>query len=210
LKNKDDENRYGSCVKPDLANDSDINELWKVHDSWRKKGKSREMLVIHYRRGYCLAICGRKKKAHCHEEWSALNACLGKRENCSSTCWGSGGYDRRVACIARLLEITQKKPQESEHKADKHSFWQITVLYNYIMNAESVQVEHWGKQISWDHALYEVGWPSVSQSVVRGPVPVLGKIMPILRKYESNRMIILISRNNHERGKTLLDVACAS
>jgi hypothetical protein len=27
LKNKDDENRYGSCVKPDLANDSDINEL---------------------------------------------------------------------------------------------------------------------------------------------------------------------------------------
>jgi hypothetical protein len=30
--------------------------------------------------------------------------------------------------------------------------------------------------------------------------------MLVLRKYKNNRMILLISRNNHERGKTLLDV----
>jgi hypothetical protein len=48
-------------------------------------------------------------------------------------------------------------------------------------------------------SLYCMHQSSVSRSVVRGPVPVL-------RKYKNNLMILLISLNNHERGKTLLDV----
>jgi hypothetical protein len=41
-----------------------------------------------------------------------------------------------------------------------------------------------------------------------GPRPGTGswKKIPVLRKYKNIRMILLISRNNHERGKTPLAV----